>query len=858
MRLHLRRGYGGLGIIVRILAAIVLLLVAAGGFGYWYLRQSLPEMSGTIALAGPTARIDIVRDADAIPHIVASSKADAFFGLGYVHAQDRLWQMEFQRRIGHGRLSEVFGNATIPQDRFLRTVGFGRAAVSAWNRLPANVKQQVDWYVAGVNAFIDSHRGRRLPPEFSLLRFEPAPFTGPDVVVWVKMMAWDLSANYSAELMRHDIVAKVGVERMNELTPPYPIDGLSIVPSRPGGPHDVEVRLPPSRPQGASASLAGAVGVGGRDSTTSPANLFSTFAASFAGGMPELTNVLLGGGGGTESLGSNNWVVDGTMTASGKPLLANDPHLGTHIPSLWYLAHVSAGEFDMIGATIPGAPAVAIGRNKFIAWGETNVAADVEDLYLEKLNADGTAAEFRGTQEPITIVPETIVVKGGPAVELNVRVTRHGPLVSDAINANNAASATVPKPAVLEALAFRWTALDADDTTIAAFLQLNEARNWTDFTNAMRLFVVPSQNFVYADVDGHIGYFAPGRIPVRAAGDGSRPTPGWTGDTEWTGWIPFDELPQSFDPPNHFIVTANHSPVSPGDPRFIALEFPEPYRAQRITDLLSGSRKLTADLFRNIQADTVSLHARDLLPLLVPRVNQGEDATLKKALAILKRWDFDAMAASSAEAIFQAWFLRLAPALVGDELGPDVLASYAGRFSYITRFVKKVIETPESPWCDDVTTPARESCDQTIQKALVDALADLTTRMGNGSVANWRWDTVHRAVFPHQGLDSVAVLRPLLSRWLPHGGDWSTVNVGPVAADSPFEQKSVPGYRQIVDLSPANDSRFLVDVGESGHFLSPHYTDFLPDWQAVTHKKMRTAPADYESGALGRLTLTPQ
>jgi penicillin amidase len=514
----------------------------------------------------------------------------------------------------------------VPQDRFLRTVGFGRAARSAWASTPEWAKQQIGAYVAGVNAFLATHRGSRLPPEFTLLRFEPEPWTGADVIVWVKMMAWDLSANYAFELLRHDLARTVGSDRMAQLMPPYAADGLSILPD---GPEESGGLTGSHRPD-RSDSLAGSGALAAPTQVTHtqltdpsyathptyPA--VAAFARALSAGDPFVRDVLLGGAK-AEGAGSNNWVVDGTMTASGKPLLANDPHLSARLPSTWYLAHVSGGDFEVAGATLPGTPAVALGRNRFIGWGATNVAADVEDLYRERLDESGTHAEFAGVQEPIRIITETILVKGAPSVTVNVRVTRHGPLISDAVNANNAESKTGPKPPPLEPLAFRWTALDADDTTIPAFLKLNEARNWTEFTGALRDFVSPSQNFVYGDVDGHIGYYAPGRIPMRAGGDGSIPAEGWTGTAEWTGWIPFEELPHAFDPPEHFIVTANHRPAGPGYPHLLGLEWPEPYRAQRVVDLLRGRTRLTADDFALIQADTVSLHAKALLPMLLAR-----------------------------------------------------------------------------------------------------------------------------------------------------------------------------------------------------------------------------------------------
>ena len=696
---------------IKVLVAVLVVLAVAAAGGRHYLRRSLPQIDGTITVAGVSAPIDIVRDADAIPHIYAATKADALFGLGYVHAQDRLWQMELQRRIGFGRLSEVLGAAALPQDRFLRTVGFGRAAKSAWEATAPWAKQQIESYVAGINAFIATHHGARLPPEFTLLRFEPEPFTGADVLAWVKMMAWDLSANYAFELLRHDLANAVGAERLAQLMPPYAEGGLSITewPGEPGGPGGSDTTH--------QTSVAHAT------DPAYPAHQAYPALSAFIRGLSGDTAVsdFLLGGARAEAIGSNNWVVDGTLTASGKPLLANDPHLGARLPSTWYLAHVSGGDFEIIGATLPGAPAVALGRNRSIAWGATNVAADVEDLYRERLDPTGRLAEFRGAQEPIVVVPETIRVKGAADVHLDVRVTRHGPLVSDAINANNAESrAPGPKPPPLEPLAFRWTALDREDATVTSFLRLNEARNWTDFTAALREFVSPSQNFVYADVDGHIGYYAPGKIPVRASGDGSTPADGWSGAAEWTGWIPFDELPHLYDPPSHVIVTANHRPEPPGYAHQLGLEWPEPYRAQRIIDLLSAAEsthRLTPDDFARIQADTMSLHARAVLPLLLAHA-QPSTPTDREAITRLGHWDFDARGDSVAEAIFAAWFQHLGAALVEDDLGTLLADRYKDRYSHVTRFVVHTLTTNDAAWCDDARTAERETCDATVTLAL--------------------------------------------------------------------------------------------------------------------------------------------
>ena len=428
--------------------------------------------------------------------------------------------------------------------------------------------------------------------------------------------------------------------------------------------------------------------------------------------------------------------------------------------------------------------------------------------------------------------------------------------MSDAINAINAEATAEPRPAPLDPLAFRWTALDDDDQTVTAFLRLNQAKNWNEFTTALKDFVVPSQNFVYADTEGHIGYYAPGRVPIRARGNGSMPAEGWTGEAEWTGWIPFEELPHVFDPPSHFIVTANHRPMPADYPHFLSLEYHQPFRAQRITDLIQQKRPSTPDGFRDIQADTLSLHAQSLLPLLLRHVH-AETTEDRQAVDLLTRWNFDARGDRAEPAIFAAWFFRLGQSLVEDELGRAATAGWERRFTFVHRFLVNTLGGAGGPWCDDIGTKEQETCDGAVTAALHDAVAGLRPRLGD-DLRQWRWQDVHAAVFPHQGLDAVGLLRPLLSRSVPSGGDWSTVNVGATAVDRPFDQTEVPGYRQIVDLSPANDSRFLDAVGESGHFLSPHYDDLLDNWRDVRHLPMRMERVAIERGAIGRLVLEPR
>jgi penicillin G amidase len=787
----------------RALIAIAVLAALLVGGAYVYLRRSLPQMDGTIRVSGISGPVDIIRDADSVTHVFGATKADAYFGLGYAHAQDRLWQMEFQRRVGMARLSEVFGPPTVNTDRFLRTLGTGRAARSAWASLPAQTKQAIDAYVAGVNAFISTHHGSALPLEFIVLRFEPEPWTGPDVLAWVKMMAWDLSKNYTLEVLRQQLDETIGAEKTAELLPPYPANGLTILPRTVSQRSTTEEK---------------------RTRRTDPPFPLSSVVESFSASSVDLPSF-------GSALGSNNWVVDGTMTASGKPMLANDPHLDAQIPSLWYLAHLSAPGFDVIGATLPGAPAVVIGRNKYIAWGETNVMADVQDLYAVP------------PDEPLRTIRETIVVKGGAPIQLDVRLSRHGPIMSDAINANSGSSTPQARNrGLVQPAAFRWTALDEDDSTVTAMLKVNEARNWSEFTDALRDFVVPAQNFVYADVEGHIGYYAPGHFPIREHG-------------EWTGWIPFDELPHAFDPPQHFIVSANNR-ITPGASA-IEGEWIDPYRAQRITDRLTAKPKLTPDDFASIQADTYSLHAKEMLPILLQHA-RPLDARDAEAVAMLRQWNFDARGDSAATAIFQAWYQELPAAIVADKISGRLTADYLGldRSSYRSRFLIAILSKKDDPWCDDVRTPARETCDDAVSKALHAASARLTKQLG-GDMRAWRWDAVHHAVFAHSTFNGIPVIGRWLRREVPHGGDWSTVDVGPVFSPKPFEQHALPGYRQIVDLSPVNDSRFLDAVGQSGQVMSARYDDALPLWSAGQYRKMRMERVDAERDAIGRLRLSP-
>ncbi len=772
---------------------IVIALALAGGGGYLWLRRSLPQSSGEITVRGISAPVTITRDRDGVAHISGATETDAMFGLGFVHAQERLWQMEVQRRIGHARLSEVFGETTLRTDRFLRTLGVARAARSALDRLDSETKAILEAYAAGVNAFLATNP--LLPPEFLILGVQPEPWQPIDSLVWAKMMAWDLGGNWSDEVARALLIARVGWEDADLLMSAYTDDGPLIVPEGvattiPAGRHDS-----PIQPVTAQAML----------------DLWAETQQTI--GLGDLLS------------GSNNWVIGGSRTASGKPLLVNDPHLGNRIPSIWYLAHVQGGRINAIGATFPGLPAVVIGHNERIAWGVTNTAPDVQDLFIERIDAQNYV-EYNGQREPVTLINEVIKVKGADPITLTVRITRHGPIISDV-------QSDLP-----DNLAFRWTALDDDDMTIRAFLNINRAQNWAEFVAALRDYKAPMQNFVYADIDGNIGYYAPAAVPIRRNGDGRLPVPGWTDEYEWIGYIPFEELPHIYNPPKDYVATANNRVVGDDYPYLISTSWAAPFRAQRIIELIEQGNRFTVDDMRAMLSDVVSVQARELLPIFRNVTPAGpREAT---ALELLRNWNGAMNGESAAAAVYQGYYFAAIEAIFGDELRDFFTTIYRNRRDMPAMALRAVLLDGRSEWCDDVTTiDTREDCATILAQALVKGLDAMAAAQGEADPTRWRWDRVHQAVFPHNPFSQVSALRGLFERRVPNGGDSFTINVAPIRLTEPYLQYNAPSYRQIIDLSDFNNSRFMHTTGQSGNALSSQYSNLLERWQRGEDLPMR-------------------
>ena len=750
---------------------LVVALVIAGG-GFIALRTSLPTTDGRIVVAGLHGEVSIIRDTDGVPTITAKDDDDMAFGLGYAHAQDRLFQMELQRRYGAGRLAEIFGSAAVPIDTQMRVLGLYRAAQAAFDQLSPQVQQGIKAYCAGVNAYLAT-RGTLLPPEFLLLRFSPEPWTPADVLVWGKLMDFQLGGNYRGELLRARLAKTVSTADMEFLYPDYPKDA--------------------PRTLAALAPLYRQLPLG------------QLYAA-----LPEAMG---------PHFASNNWVVDGAHSVSGKPLLANDPHLGFSTPGFWYLARLKTPQHDIEGGTVAGSPFVIIGHNEKIAWGFTTTTADIEDLYIEKLDAnDPNRYMVADASLPFRTRQETIKVRDAAPITLTVRATRHGPVVSDMLPPGTIDSGYV--------LALQTTFLDDDDKSAEALWDIDRASDWTSFRDGLKNLVGPPQNIVYADTGGTIGFIAAGRIPIRKNGQGWLPAPGWSGDYDWEGFIPFDQLPQGTNPPSGHFVSANNKIVPDSYPYFISRDWDLADRAERIEALLTATPKQSPEASAAIQADTLSLEARRLVPLMTKIVPSSDMA--REAVERLKGWDFHMDADKVEPLLFTAWLRAFARSILFARLG-EVAADYWD----LKPEVMFNMLTQHPDWCADPKKPG-ETCETRLSETLDTALNELRHSYGD-EMAQWQWGRAHTAYFPNAVFERVPLLRDWLRVTIPTPGGYDTVNRGPSTIrddEAPYEQRFGAGLRIITDMVAPQDSQMMIAPGQSGNPLSPHYADLLARWRA--------------------------
>ena len=824
-------------LIISLLILLLLIIVGGGGWLYWRVRASLPQLEGAIQVAGLSAPVEVLRDARGVPHLRATSLQDLFFAQGYVTAQDRLWQMDLSRRLAEGELSEVFGERTLRLDLENRTLGFRQVSQRALAELSPEARAPLTAYANGVNAFIASHRDR-LPIEFLLLNYQPRPWSEIDSLGVALNMVKTLSTTWRTDLMRERIRAKLGSELSADLFPDHspldePVAELSATPGR----------MPKKT---AALSFRGVPQArDGEESRTSV-----TFRARFLASLgmtedvqlgmtrevddPTLAALLSAGGDSNPGLGSNNWVVSGAHTQSGKPLLANDPHLDHSVPSVWYMIHLKAPGLNVIGVSLPGLPLVIIGHNEKIAWGMTNTGPDVQDLYSESFDSGAPNRYLHnGAWVDAEVRDEVVKVRGKQDYRFTVKVTRHGPIVAHSGGRD---------------LALRWTALEphALSALFNAVSKIGLAQNWELFTAALRDDTGPMQNFVYADRDGNIGYYAAAWVPIRKQGTGAVPVPGSTDDYDWTGYIPFEDLPHSYNPASGMIATANGRVVPDDYPYFITSNWDAPFRTARIFQLLRAGKAFTIDDMLRIQTDIVTLEDSWLAGQLLKADfhHHSQDPDAQYAISLLRHWDGEARMDSAATLVCEVTRRALLERILKPKLGDD-LSGYHWGMSTI--FLENVLANNWTRWLPR----GDSSFEETLIKSLEEGVKQIPSRLGSRSHDAWKWGNTIPLTFYHplgQGF-------PLLGRLLdvgpfPQAGTATTVKA--------TTSRHGPSMRMVVDLSTLDHSAQNITLGESGQAFSPYYQDQFDAWYNGRSFPMSFSDAAVEQAAVHKLVLRPE
>ncbi len=788
------------------LVSIILLLCTVAGLIYLTSAQTSP--SGKRVIRSLSDTVAITFDESDIPHIQAKSSSDALFALGYLHASERSWQMEVNRRLASGRLSEILGKETLAIDRFIRTLGIKHTAEKQFDRYPIATKRLLQSYADGVNAG-NAHLGWALPLEYFLTGSQPGHWSPTDSVAWMLMMALDLGGNWHKELQRLELSQFLTTRQIWEVMPAYtpgePVSNVDFAKIY----RDINVFNPNSVARD-------------QKSKKLPATELT------ANEVP----------GGKDSIGSNNWALNGKLTSSGKPLLANDPHLGLSTPAIWYMAHLEAPGLNVIGATLPGIPGVVLGRTDKFAWSFTNTGPDVQDLYIEQLDPKNPGV-YRGPDGPLpfTVRQEIIDIKGEISQRFLVKETQHGPVISESY-----ARAKRIIDTNRYALALRWTALDVENQSVAGLLDMNHAKDLDAFKKALRKNYAPMQNVVMADVDGNISYQAAGVAPKRTLHQslyGVAPALGWEKQYDWTGYVPFEQLPNSSNPDANWIATANQKILASNDPNPLTGDWELPTRYDRIVELIKGKSNHDLASMKSMQADTLSLGATPLLGLF--KSTQSKHPLAQQTSELIKNFDGDMRVNSSSALIFNAW---------ADQLTRKLFSrlSYSFTENYGARSFRQALilhlQNPDSPWCNDPKTEQIESCADASNAALDQALEQLSAQLGSNPI-NWTWGNAHIAVSEHRPFSKVPVLGGLFNLRQPFPGDSFTINVGRLEllkADNPFETKQAASLRALYDLSDLEQSLFIYQTGQSGWVQSKLYRNMSTLWAQNEYLPLQMKP----------------
>ena len=755
-------------------------------------RAVLAQTSGRIELAGLLKPVEVLRDKWGVAHIYAQTQEDLFFAQGFIAAQDRLWQMEIWRRTGEGKLAEILGPSAIERDKFARLMRYRGDMGAEWKSYAPDARPIIESFVRGVNAFIETSRDR-LPIEFQLTGIRPEPWT-PEACL-TRMAGYVMTRNASSEVLRAQLARLLGTARTDELVETDPFKKLEM-------------------PEG--------LDLNGIDSKI-------LAAANAASGQVSFGN---------SSEGSNDWVVSGALTNTGKPILANDPHRNITLPSLRYLVHLVGPGWNVIGAGEPTLPGIAAGHNERVGFGFTIVGIDQQDLYVEETNpADPIQYRYKDKWEKMSVEHEMIAVKDKPAsVEVELRFTRHGPVIYE-------------DQKLHRAYALRWVGGEPGSAGYLASLSLDRARNWKDFLKALERWRVPSENLVYADVDGNIGWQAAGSAPLRSGWSGLLPVPGSSGRYEWKGWLPLSELPRAYNPSRQFIATANHKVIPEGYKHEINFEWAAPYRFHRIEEVLQKGGKFTIEDFQRLQHDEKSLPARELVPLLRKGRLTGFAVSTQEAAELIMGWDFDLAKDSAAAAIYEVWLQKLS-ANFADRVVPAEAKNLVSAASLFTKMMR-VLKNPE----DKTFGPnALAKAGVLLSASFDEAVTELRARFGP-DMKKWRWGDLHFAEFKHplstdDARRAVFDLKPV-SR----GGDGNTVNA---TAGAKFIQRSGASFREILDLSDWDNSVAINVPGQSGQPESPHYGDLLQLWAEGKYFPLLFTREKIEKHTADRLVLEPK
>ena len=845
------------------LAVLIGVVLVLGSAAVVYVQRSFPALDGELPMAGLVAPVQVQRDGADVTHIRAASAHDAWRALGFVHAQERTWQLEFNRRVMHGTLSEVLGPATLETDKLMRALDIRGTAQRQYAGLPTETKASLQAYSAGIAAF-HAKRTQALPPEFLLLGVKPGGDSGAvwapeDSVGWALMMALDLGGNWGQELARLRLLQRLNTAQLWQLLPPYPgeapateVDLAALYAQL--GVYAQKPAAALSRPEPEARSTHST------EATALPAALGLAARLGLARGL-ELQDWAQGrarDAGHSEGKGSNNWVLDSSRSTSGKPLLANDPHLGLSAPAIWYMAHLQAPAIqapdgthipalDVLGATLPGLPFVVLGRTAGVAWSFTNTNPDVQDLYLEQIDPQDPA-RYRTPEgwAPFAVRLETVRVKGQADVQLRLRSTRHGPVLSDVQQASHASVLDLNR----HVLALRWAALDSDNQTVLAGLRINQAQTVGELWEALQTYHSPMQSVLAADTQGNIGFRAIGRVPLRHPDNdlrGVAPAPGWLARYDWQGWLPVAGLPQSDGSSEGWLATANQRITAPGYLSFLTSDWSLPYRYNRIAERLQARPLHDRASLQALQNDQHSLATARLLPYL--RNAPSSHPLAAQARVQLQEFDGGMDANSAAPLIFAVWADELVRGLVLPRIGAEHFAATYGKRDYRAG-LEGMLERDDAWWCQ----PA--SCTQQAGAAFDRALNRLKITYGNDPAA-WRWGQAHPARSMHRPLGSVASLASTFNVSLPSGGDTYTVNAGqydPGDAQAPFVNRHAASLRALYDLADPEKSQFIYQTGQSGLVFSPRYSDMATEWTEGRLRPLQREPASYQH----QLTLLPQ